>query len=51
MVTFDQAIREGKMSLKTDNFEELTGDQPLTVKYIFEHSNDFQIGVWHSQDK
>ena len=51
MVTFGQAIRKGKMSLKTDDFEKLTGDQPLTVKYMFEHSDDFQIGARHSQDK
>ena len=51
MVTFGQAIREGKMSLKTGDFEKLTGDQPLIVKYMFEHSDDFQIGARHSQDK
>lgn len=51
MVTFGQAIREGKMSLQTNDFKKLTGDQPLTVKYMFEHQADFQIGARHSQDK
>lgn len=51
MVTFGQAIREGKMSLKTNDFEKLTGDQPLTVKYMFDHQEDFQIGARHSLDK
>lgn len=51
MLTFGQAIREGKMRLKTDDFEKLTGDQPLTVKYMFEHSDDFQNGARHSQGK
>ena len=51
MVTFGQAIREGKMSLQTDDFEKLTGEKPLTVKYMFDHQADFQIGARHSQDK
>lgn len=50
MVTFGQAIREGKMSLQTDDFIKLTGAQPLTVKYMFEHADDFQIGPRHSKD-
>lgn len=51
MVTFGQAIREGKMSLQTEDFEKLTGEKPLTVKYMFDHQADFQIGARHSQDK
>ena len=51
MVTFGQAIREGKMSLQTNDFEKLTGDEPLTVIYMFEHADDFQIGARHSEDK
>ncbi|MGN1282744.1 MAG: NAD(P)H-binding protein [Limosilactobacillus sp.] len=51
MVTFGQAIREGKMALQTDDFQKLTGDDPLTVKYMFDHQADFQIGARHSQDK
>lgn len=51
MVTFGQAIREGKMSLQTNDFQKLTGDEPLTVRYMFEHANDFQIGARHSEDK
>ncbi|BDR57847.1 NmrA family NAD(P)-binding protein [Xylocopilactobacillus apicola] len=50
MVTFAQAIREDKMSIWTDDFKKLTGDEPLTVKYMFEHADDFQIGARHSQD-
>lgn len=50
MVTFGQAIREGKMDLKTNEFKKLTGSDPLTVKYMFEHSADFQIGDRHSLD-
>lgn len=51
MVTFAQAIREGKMDIFTDDFEKLTGDKALTVHYMFEHENDFQVGERHSQDK
>jgi NAD(P)H dehydrogenase (quinone) len=50
MVTFAQAIREGKMDLCTDDFEKLTGDKALTVRYMFEHQADFQVGERHSQD-
>ena len=50
MVTFAQAIRLGKMDMFTDDFKNLTGQEPLTVKYMFEHANDFQIGKRHSKD-
>lgn len=50
MVTFGQAIREGKMSMHTDEFKKLTGSNPITVEYMFKHSNDFQIGDRHSKD-
>ncbi|GIN63607.1 NAD(P)-dependent oxidoreductase [Robertmurraya siralis] len=50
MVTFAQAIRLGKMDQFTDDFVKLTGQQPITVKYMFEHSDDFQVGERHSKD-
>ncbi len=50
MVTFGQAIREGKMSDWTDDFKKLTGDDPITVRYMFEHQEDFQIGGRNSTD-
>ncbi len=50
MVTFAQAIRLGKMAEFTDDFKKLTGDEPITVKYMFEHADDFQIGERHSLD-
>lgn len=50
MVTFAQAIREGKMDVFTDDFEKLTGEKALTVRYMFEHADDFQVGERHSQD-
>ena len=51
MVTFAQAIREGKMAVHTDDFKKLTGDDPITVLYMFDHNADFQIGDRHSKDK
>ncbi len=50
MVTFAQAIRENKMAEHTDDFEKLTGDTPLTVRYMFEHAEEFQVGERHSKD-
>ncbi len=50
MVTFAQAIRMGKMDIFTDDFKNLTGQEPLTVQYMFEHADDFQIGERHSKD-
>ena len=50
MVTFGQAIRQGKMDVWTDDFQKLTGQQPLTVLYMFQHSDQFQVGERHSKD-
>ncbi len=50
MVTFAQAIRLGKMASFTKDFQKLTGSEPLTVKDMFEHAADFQIGARHSKD-
>ena len=51
MVTFAQAIREGKMAIKTDDFYELTGSEPISVLEMFLHNEDYQIGDRHSQDE
>ena len=51
MVTFAQAIREGKMDIHTKDFTELTGATPISVRYMFDHQEEFQIGERHSQDK
>ena len=50
MVTFAQAIREGKMDLCTDDFEKLTGDRPITVREMFADQENFQNGDRHSKD-
>lgn len=50
MVTFAQAIREGKMDIHTKDFTELTGATPISVRYMFDHQEEFQIGARHSKD-
>lgn len=50
MVTFAQAIREGKMAEHTDDFQKLTGSDPITVAFMFAHADDFQVGERHSKD-
>lgn len=50
MVTFAQAIREGKMDIHTKDFTELTGATPISVRYMFDHLEEFQIGERHSKD-
>ncbi|TKH45985.1 nucleoside-diphosphate sugar epimerase [Paenibacillus terrae] len=50
MVTFGQAIRLGKMDIFTDDFKKLTGQDPVTVKYMFEHADEYQVGERHSKD-
>ena len=50
MVTFAQAIREGKMDIKTDDFQKLTGCEPITVREMFADQANYQIGDRHSKD-
>ena len=50
MVTFAQAIREGKMDVKTDDFQKLTGCEPITVREMFANQEQYQIGDRHSKD-
>lgn len=50
MVTFGQAIREGKLSTFTNDFEKLVGEKPRTVAYMFAHSDDYQVGQRNSTD-
>lgn len=50
MVTFGRAIRKGQMSTFTNDFEELTGQKPMSVREIFEHMEDHLIGSRTSTD-
>lgn len=44
MVTFGRAIRLGQMSTFTNDFEELTGQKPISVREIFENMEEHLIG-------
>lgn len=50
MVTFGRAIRLGQMSTFTNDFEELTGQKPMTVKEMFEDMENHLIGARTSTD-
>lgn len=50
MVTFGRAIRQNQMAIFTNDFEELVGRKPLTVKEIFEHMEEHTIGSRTSKD-
>ena len=50
MVTFGRAIRLGQMSTFTDDFEQLTGQKPMSVREIFEHMDEHLIGSRTSTD-
>lgn len=47
MVTFGTTVREGFLDVAVSDFTKLTGKKPITVKYMFEHSADFQLGERH----
>lgn len=51
MVTFARAIRLEKMSTHTQVFQWLTGDEPRSVAYMFENSDDYQVGNRNSTDE
>ena len=51
MVTFARAIRLEKMSTHTNVFTWLTGDEGITVSYMFEHADEFQVGQRNSTDE
>ncbi len=50
MVSFGRAIRKNQMAVLTDDFKKLTGDDPITVKEMFENMTDYQVGERNSVD-
>lgn len=50
MVTFGRAIRKGQMSTFTNDFEDLTGRKPITVRAMFEDMENHLIGSRTSTD-
>ena len=47
----DGHFEEDSPATHTHVFEWLTGDQPRSVSYMFEHSDDYQVGKRNSTDK
>ena len=48
MVTFGTAVREGYLDVAVNDFPKLTGRQPLSIQFMFEHLNDFLLGARHT---
>lgn len=47
MVTFGTTVREGYLDVPVSDFSKLTGKKQITVKYMFEHEANFQLGDRH----
>lgn len=50
MISFGRALRQGQMAEFTDDFEELTGQKPLSVRQIFEDLDAHLVGERVSTD-
>ncbi|MBS7577954.1 MULTISPECIES: NAD(P)H-binding protein [unclassified Enterococcus] len=48
MVTFGMAVRDGYLDVEVNDFPKLTGRQPLSLKFMFEHLDDFLLGERHA---
>jgi len=51
MVTFGTTVREGYLDIPVSDFSKLTGHQPITVKYMLDHKEDFMLGDRHATEK
>ncbi|MFC6176697.1 NAD(P)H-binding protein [Companilactobacillus huachuanensis] len=51
MVTFGTTVREGYLDIPVSDFSKLTGHKSITVKYMFEHKDDFLLGDRHSTEE
>ena len=51
MVSFGTTVREGFLDVPVSDFVQLTGHQPITMKYMFEHQDDFLLGERHTTEK
>lgn len=47
MVTFGTTVTEGYLDVPVSDFSSLTGRQPLSIEYIFEHVDDYLLGDRH----
>jgi len=47
MVTFGTTVTQGYLDVPVSDFSSLTGRQPLSIEYIFEHVEDYLLGDRH----
>lgn len=47
MVTFGTTVREGYLDVPVSDYIKLTGKKQTTVKYMFEHADNYQLGDRH----
>jgi len=50
MISFNIAIRTGKFAVLTDDYKKLTGEDPVSVEYMFAHSDEYQLGAHHLKE-
>ena len=50
MVSFGRAIRKNQMAVFTDDFRKLTGEDPVTLREMFENMREYQVGERNSVD-
>lgn len=50
MVSFGTTVREGFLDVPVSDFIQLTGHQPITMQYMFEHATDFMLGQRHTTE-
>lgn len=48
MVTFGTTVREGFLDVPVTDFVQLTGHQPISMKEMFENSDEFLLGARHT---
>lgn len=47
MVTFGTTVTQGFLDIPVNDFSSLTGRQPLSIEYIFDHVEDYLLGDRH----
>ena len=47
MVTFGTTVTQGFLDVPVNDFTSLTGRQPLSIEYIFDHAEDYLLGDRH----
>lgn len=50
MVSFGTTVTEGFLDVPVTDFVQLTGHQPITVEYMFEHKEEFLLGGRHTTE-